>query len=521
MGDCSSNNCNPCGPDYNAINQLATKTAAYARQANTYSVDAANSAQNAQNSFLEFNALYLGAFASAPTVDNEGNPLQEGALYFNSVSNEMFVWQGASWIDFDFDEFTPFTATGTTTARNLVTRTSDIYNVKDFGAVGNGIADDSVAFQAAYNSAPDLSTIIVPTGSYKILTNVVPAAGKDVLWEVYGQNAFGMGGTNYFNSGELPGWISQAHNTYGLNDGSCAKKLYKSGSLFLSDVPGASWPTQLSNFMVAGDTGRMAITGFAKNNKGDGIAIGVSGFVINSQPNQVVWGLYSDLQLEASATNGWAHGLEVAAKNKGANANSTPYQKSGGVLGIWLAGGGDPVYGGAPANPSNTGISFIKNGHTWNKGIVFHDTSLTGCDGITGFGSAISMAKGHQIEWWATGTTSPTAYIRCDMTAGAGTQRIYINNGGFEFGTETFAYVDIPRINNAVNGFLFRPEIAGQSPGIFTYGSDANIDLKLQPQGTGRVKFGTHIATADTPITGYIEVRDNATGTIRKLAVIA
>ena len=91
MGSCNSTtNCNPCGPDYNAINQLATQTAAYARQANTYSVEA-------QNAWLEFNALYLGAFAVAPIVDNEGNALQVGALYFNTASNAMRVWNGTAW----------------------------------------------------------------------------------------------------------------------------------------------------------------------------------------------------------------------------------------------------------------------------------------------------------------------------------------------------------------------------------------------------------------------------------------
>jgi hypothetical protein len=169
MGNCSSTSkCNPCGPNYDAINLLATKTASYARQANTSAVNAANSATDAENYWKEFNALYLGSFASAPTVDNEGNPLQEGALYFNSVSNQMFVWQGASWIDFDFDEFTPFLATGTTTARNLVTRTADIYNVKDFGAVGNGTTDNQTAFQAAINAALAAGggTIYIPKGTY-------------------------------------------------------------------------------------------------------------------------------------------------------------------------------------------------------------------------------------------------------------------------------------------------------------------------------------------------------------------
>ena len=184
MGDCSTNNCNPCGPDYNAINQLATRAGAYARQANTSAVDAANSAQNAENTWLEFNALYLGAFASAPAVDNEGNPLQTGALYWNSVSNEMFVWNGTAWLPDAFNEFTPFLATGTPFARNLVTREADVVNVKDFGAVGDGIADDTAAIQAAVNTG---KTVYLPEGIY-ICSLELTSANKNV--EIFGDSCF-------------------------------------------------------------------------------------------------------------------------------------------------------------------------------------------------------------------------------------------------------------------------------------------------------------------------------------------
>jgi hypothetical protein len=169
MGNCSStSNCNPCGPDFNAINQLATKAGAYARQANTYAV-------NAENAFLEFNALYLGAFAVAPTVDNEGDPLQTGALYWNSVINEMFVWNGTMWLPDAFNEFTPFLATGTTFARNLVTREADVINVKDFGAsVTASAATNNSAIQAAINAAAvNGGTIYFPgPGTYNISTTI-------------------------------------------------------------------------------------------------------------------------------------------------------------------------------------------------------------------------------------------------------------------------------------------------------------------------------------------------------------
>lgn len=69
------------------------------------------------------------------------------------------------------------------------------------------------------------------------------------------------------------------------------------------------------------------------------------------------------------------------------------------------------------------------------------------------------------------------------------------------------------------NNFLFRSQTTGNPPTIIVEGSDADIDLRLEPKGTnGRVRFGTHTATALT-ISGYIEVRDYG-GTLRKLAVV-
>ena len=58
---------------------------------------AAASAADAATTYDNFDDRYLGAKASPPTLDNDGNALLTGAIYWNSVSNAMFAWSGTAW----------------------------------------------------------------------------------------------------------------------------------------------------------------------------------------------------------------------------------------------------------------------------------------------------------------------------------------------------------------------------------------------------------------------------------------
>lgn len=61
-------------------------------------VTAGNAATSAAASFDSFDDRYLGAKSSDPSLDNDGNALITGALYFNSTSNEMRVrTAGGTW----------------------------------------------------------------------------------------------------------------------------------------------------------------------------------------------------------------------------------------------------------------------------------------------------------------------------------------------------------------------------------------------------------------------------------------
>jgi len=74
-----------------------TNAATSASNASTSETNAGVSATSAANSFDSFDDRYLGAKTSDPTVDNDGDALLTGALYFNSNTDNMRVYLGSAW----------------------------------------------------------------------------------------------------------------------------------------------------------------------------------------------------------------------------------------------------------------------------------------------------------------------------------------------------------------------------------------------------------------------------------------
>ena len=73
----------------------SSNSAASAATAQTAAEAARDSALAALDSFDD---RYLGSKSSAPSVDNDGNALVAGALYFDSTANAMKVFDGSNWL---------------------------------------------------------------------------------------------------------------------------------------------------------------------------------------------------------------------------------------------------------------------------------------------------------------------------------------------------------------------------------------------------------------------------------------
>lgn len=80
-----------------AASTSATNAANSASDSDAARVLAQDAASTAVAAYDSFDDRYLGPKNSNPTLDNDGNALLEGALYWNTVVKEMRVYDGTTW----------------------------------------------------------------------------------------------------------------------------------------------------------------------------------------------------------------------------------------------------------------------------------------------------------------------------------------------------------------------------------------------------------------------------------------
>lgn len=158
-----------------STSQTAAATSATASA--TSATASASSATSAAASYDAFDDRYLGAKGSAPTVDNDGDALLTGALYFNTSSNQLFIWSGSAWTQ------AAFTASGFLSGANNL---SDVANAGTSRTnLGLAIGTNVQAFDADLSAIAGLTSAadkgIQFTGSGTAGVYDLTAAGKALL----------------------------------------------------------------------------------------------------------------------------------------------------------------------------------------------------------------------------------------------------------------------------------------------------------------------------------------------------
>ncbi len=146
-----------------------------------------------------------------PSLTNRANK----ALGFDGDGNPIAVSLEGSMAAPDF------TAQGTgASARTSSDKFSDLVSVKDFGALGDGLADDTTAIQNALGAH---DAVFVPAGEYLITATISLAARKSLIGA--GQRSVIKCQSNGFNAIEIPEGYTSIQNLR-IEGGAIGIKLY-------------------------------------------------------------------------------------------------------------------------------------------------------------------------------------------------------------------------------------------------------------------------------------------------------
>ena len=211
----------------------------------------------------EFTDIYLGAKASDPTTDNDGNALTAGDQYFNTTINVLKIYNGSAWQAAAIDSSGFVETTGDTMTGNLSFGDNDkaifgagsdlqIYHdgshsyVQDAGSGNlylrqNGTAviiDDGTNNLAAFNSASGESALYYGGSGKKLATT---STGIDVTGTVTA-DGLTVDGDGLFNGGFNDPKTITLNSLRSVQDNVLGKILFQNTSNDVAEIYANSGP---------------------------------------------------------------------------------------------------------------------------------------------------------------------------------------------------------------------------------------------------------------------------------------
>lgn len=170
------------------------------------------------------------------------------ALGFDSDGNPTVVPYGLS-------QSSPvFVASGTgAVGRTVAGRLNEYASVKDFGAVGDGVADDTNAF---INALASRNCVVVPTGTYLITSTVTVPARRVLLGN--GNKSVILCQSDTFNALEIPNGYATVSNLR-IEGGDVAVKLFGRDSECVEN--------HLTDLHIVGPKTGLLLDGYTDTNK--------------------------------------------------------------------------------------------------------------------------------------------------------------------------------------------------------------------------------------------------------------
>jgi hypothetical protein len=303
----------------------ASNAATSATAASGSATSAASSAAAAASALDSFDDRYLGTKTSDPTLDNDGNALAAGALYFSTTENVMKVYDGASWITAtsagatSLLRFRYVATSGQTTFSGADAASATLtYTVNNIAVHRNGVTLDTSEYTAS-NGTSIVLTVAAGTGDIIDIIAFKSFTVADALSAVSGGTV--NGAVTITGAGSIQGL------TVGRGAGAVATNTAVGASALAANTSGAfnvAVGTETLPANTSGErnvaVGRRAL--YLNTTGGYNVAVGMNALEQNTTASYSTGVGYLALQNNTTGASNTAIGMNALNANTTASSNT-------------------------------------------------------------------------------------------------------------------------------------------------------------------------------------------------------